>query len=169
MTSGRSSAGSRTVRNRGATPKCHHSCKTAEHKAKLQKYVPQGLRAMKTEACLSVCCPSRAVEVALRYVSWDLLRAGNSKFHSCWQTSGCTCGWLCGNLQWVSLAIIMPCYCSLLLMSPMPNECALHILFEGGPGSQLATLCRQFWHWHGCLDPQLPESLNHWPVMWRPL
>lgn len=31
-TSGRSGVGSRTVRNRGATPKCHHSCKTAEHK-----------------------------------------------------------------------------------------------------------------------------------------
>lgn len=34
-TSGRSSVGSKTVRNRGATPKCHHSCKTAEHKSQI--------------------------------------------------------------------------------------------------------------------------------------
>lgn len=34
-TSGRTSFGSRTVRNRGATPKCHHSCKTAEHKSQI--------------------------------------------------------------------------------------------------------------------------------------
>lgn len=34
-TSGRSSVGSETVRNRGATPKCHHSCKTAEHKSQI--------------------------------------------------------------------------------------------------------------------------------------
>lgn len=34
-TSGRSSLGSGTVRNRGATPKCHHSCKTAEHKSQI--------------------------------------------------------------------------------------------------------------------------------------
>lgn len=32
-TSGRTSVGSETVRNRGATPKCHHSCKTAEYKS----------------------------------------------------------------------------------------------------------------------------------------
>lgn len=34
-TSGQSSVGSETVRNRGATPKCHHSCKTAEHKSQI--------------------------------------------------------------------------------------------------------------------------------------
>lgn len=34
-TSGRSSVGSKIVRNRGATPKCHHSCKTAEHKSQI--------------------------------------------------------------------------------------------------------------------------------------
>lgn len=34
-TSGRRSVGSETVRNRGATPKCHHSCKTAEHKSQI--------------------------------------------------------------------------------------------------------------------------------------
>lgn len=34
-TSSRTSVGSKTVRNRGATPKCHHSCKTAEHKSRI--------------------------------------------------------------------------------------------------------------------------------------
>lgn len=34
-TSGRSSVGSEIVRNRGATPKCHHSCKTAEHRSQI--------------------------------------------------------------------------------------------------------------------------------------
>lgn len=34
-TSGQSSVGSEIVRNRGATPKCHHSCKTAEHRSQI--------------------------------------------------------------------------------------------------------------------------------------
>lgn len=34
-TSGQSSVGRKIVRNRGATPKCHHSCKTAEHKSQI--------------------------------------------------------------------------------------------------------------------------------------
>lgn len=113
----------------GRHPNVITAAKLLSIKAKLQKYVPRGLPTMKTEPRLSGCCPRSAVEVVLRYVSWDLLWARNSRFHSCWQTSGCTCGWLCGNSYWVSLAVIMPCYCS-------------SSLFEGGPGWQLATLCR---------------------------
>lgn len=122
----------------GRHPNVITAAKLLSIKAKLQKYVPRGRPTMKTEPRLSSCCLRSAVEVALRYVWWDLLWARNSKFHSCWQASGCTCGWLCGNSYWVNLAI-MPCYCS---SSLMPNECAVHRLYEGGSGWQLATLCR---------------------------
>ena len=77
----------------GRHPNVITAAKLLSIKAKLQKYVPRGLPTMKTEPCLSGCCPRSAVEVVLRYVSWDLLWARNSRFHSCWQTSGCTCGW----------------------------------------------------------------------------
>lgn len=135
----------------GRHPNVITAAKLLSIKAKLQKYVPRGLPTMKTEPRFSGCCLRSAVEVVLRYVSWDLLRARNSRFHSCWQTSGCTCGWLCGNSYWVSLAIIMPCYCS---SSLMPNECAVLILYEGVPAWQLATLYRHLSYWHGCFDPQ---------------
>lgn len=135
----------------GRHPNVITAAKLLSIKAKLQKYVPWGLPTMKTELRLSGCYPRSTVEVVLRYVSWDLLWARNSRFHSCWQTSGCTCGWLCGNSYWVSLAIIVPCYCS---SSPMPSECPLHILYEGGHSWQLATLCRHLSQWHGCFDSQ---------------
>lgn len=94
----------------GRHPNVITAVKLLSIRAKLQKYVPRGLQTMKTEPCLSGRCPRRAVEVVLHYVWWDLLWARN-RFHSCRQTSGCTCGWLCGNSYWVNLDI-MPCYCS---------------------------------------------------------
>lgn len=81
----------------GRHPNVITAAKLLSIKAKLQKYVPWGLRTMKTERRLSGCCLRSAVEVVLRCVWWDLLWARNSRFHSCWQTSGCTCGFPCGN------------------------------------------------------------------------
>lgn len=111
----------------GRHPNVITAAKLLSIKAKLQKYVPWGLQTMKTEPRLSGCCLRSAVEVVLRCVWGDLLWARNSRFHSCWQTSGRTCGFPCGNYCRVNLAI-MPCYCSSSLIL---NECALHRLYDG--------------------------------------
>lgn len=118
----------------GRHPNVITAAKLLSIKAKLQKYVPRGLQTMKTEPRLRGCCPSSAVEVVLRYVSWDLLWARNSRFHSCWQTSGCTCWWLCGNSYRVCLAIIMSCYCSSSLMpSELFTYCVREFLTDNWP------------------------------------
>lgn len=111
-TSGRSSFGSKTVRNRGATPKCHHSCKTAEHKSQITEICTLRPLDHENRACLSGCCPSTAVEVVPHYVGWDLLWVRKCRFYSCLQTSGSTCV----NSHWVNLTIA-PCICSSNLLS----------------------------------------------------
>lgn len=93
----------------GRHPNVITAAKLLSTKAELQKYVPRGLSAMKTQPRLSGCCQRSAVEVVLRYVVRDLLWARNSRFHSCWQTSGCTRGRLCGKSFQVNFAIILPC------------------------------------------------------------
>ncbi len=117
----------------GRHPNVITAAKLLSIKAKLQKYVPRGLPTMKTEARLRSCCPSSAVEVVLRYVLWALLWVRNSRFHSCWQTSGCACGWLCGNSYWVSPAIIMLCYCS-------SSWCDVHLFTHTVWGSAWLTI-----------------------------
>lgn len=102
-TSGRSSLGSGTVRNRGATPKCHHSCKTAEHKSQITEIcTPRPRGREKGAGGLSGCCPSSTVEVVPRCVCWDLPGARTSRFHSCRQASARTCGTFCGNSPWIN-------------------------------------------------------------------
>lgn len=127
----------------GRHPNVITAAKLLSIKAKLQKYVAPGLLTMKTEPRLSDCCSGSCP--ALCFVGFTMSR--NFRFHSCWQTSGCTCGWLCGNSYSVSLAIIVPCYCS---SSPAPNEWTVHVQDEGGPSAQLATLYRRLSWWQTC-------------------
>lgn len=56
-TSGPSGVGSKTVRNRGATPKCHHSCKTAEHKSHITEICTTRPPVPENTASLKGDCP----------------------------------------------------------------------------------------------------------------
>lgn len=53
-----SGVGSETVRNRGATPKCHHSCKTAEHKSQITEICSTRPPVPENRAGLRGDCPS---------------------------------------------------------------------------------------------------------------
>lgn len=102
-TSGRSSLGSGTVRNRGATPKCHHSCKTAEHKSQITEICTPRPRGREKRAGVWVAA-ARGARWKWSHVVFAGIYPGarTSRFHSCWQTSACTCGRFCGNSLWIN-------------------------------------------------------------------
>lgn len=94
-TSGQTSVGSKIVRNRGATPKCHHSCKTAEHKGQiteictlrlpdnenrgtLEWLLPEPRSAVEVLLQRAVCCHEQETQGEVLMIVWEFL-----KFYLC--------------------------------------------------------------------------------------